>query len=137
MGGRGASSGISDDGKKYGSQYETIFKSGNIKFVTQKPNSSEALLETRTRGRIYVLVGKNGLKSIIYFDRNLKRNKRIDLDHFHHGMKPHTQHGYYDNEYDIQNGIRAGATSLTNEERKMVERVLKLWHNYTKVHTVV
>ena len=33
MGGRGASSGISDKGKKYGSEYTTLYESGNIKFV--------------------------------------------------------------------------------------------------------
>ena len=32
MGGRGASSGLSDKGKKYGSEYTTLHQSGNIKF---------------------------------------------------------------------------------------------------------
>lgn len=36
MGGRGASSGVSVKGNKYGSQYRTIFQDGNIKFVSKK-----------------------------------------------------------------------------------------------------
>ena len=36
MGGRGASSGISTKGNKYGSQYHSVYESGNIKFVTKK-----------------------------------------------------------------------------------------------------
>jgi len=33
FGGRGASSGLSDKGKKYGSEYKTLYQTGNIKFV--------------------------------------------------------------------------------------------------------
>lgn len=36
MGGRGASSGMSDEGNKYGSQYHTVLESENIKFVSKK-----------------------------------------------------------------------------------------------------
>ena len=85
-----------------------------------------------TRGRVYVLVGDNGLKSIIYFDNSFKRVKRIDLDHYHKKMKPHVQHGYYDNETDKANGVKAGATHPTTEEQKMVDRVMELWDNYNK-----
>ena len=84
-----------------------------------------------TRGRVYVQVGQeNGLKSIIYFDNDLKRNKRIDLDHYHHKLKPHVQHGYYDNEADVKNGVKIGATKLTSTEKEMVARVEELWNNY-------
>ena len=41
MGGRGASSGVSDSGKPYGSEYNTVYQSGNIKFVKQV-NASNA-----------------------------------------------------------------------------------------------
>ena len=41
MGGRGANSGVSDKGKPYGSEYTTVYKSGNIKFVKQT-NASNA-----------------------------------------------------------------------------------------------
>lgn len=33
MGGRGASSGISKRGDKYGTEYRTLFEDGNIKFI--------------------------------------------------------------------------------------------------------
>lgn len=35
MGGRGASSGISRSGNKYGTEYSTLYQSGNIKFIKQ------------------------------------------------------------------------------------------------------
>ena len=130
MGDRGASSGLSLKGNPYGSQYKTILTSGNIKFVKARPNAKESLLETMTPGRVYVLVGDKGLKSIIYFDNNLKRNKRIDLDHWHKAIRPHVQHGYFDNEYDIAAGVKAGATDLTRSEKAMVARVTDLWDNY-------
>ena len=129
MGGRGASSGKSDRGNPYGSQYHTRFESGNIKFVEKNPGAEEQLLETMTRGRVYVLVDGDKLKSIIYFDNDLKRSKRIDLDHYHQKMKPHVQHGYYDNETDKANGVKKGATKLNPEEQKMVDRVVSLWQN--------
>ena len=129
MGGRGASLGISERGNPYGSQYKTVLKSGNIKFVEPRVANPESLLETMTRGRIYVLLGQKGPKNIIYFDNELKRNKRIDLDHFHKGLKPHTQKGYYGPEGD--NG-KLGANKPTTEEKKMVARVNELWDNYLK-----
>ena len=48
MGGRGASSGLSDKGKKYGSQYKTLLEHENIKFVTANSRASESLFETKT-----------------------------------------------------------------------------------------
>lgn len=126
MGGRGASTGLSENGNKYGSQYKTIFKSGNIKFLEARPGAKEQLLETMTAGRVYVLVQDGSLKQINYYDKENKRSKRVDLDHSHRGMKPHVQHGYYGTEETA----KAGATRLTTEERKMVDRVLKLWDNH-------
>lgn len=126
MGGRGASSGISDKGKKYGTQYHTILKSGNIKFVSKNERISETLMETMTRGRVYVSVGGNDLLEITYFDKDNKRYKTIGLDHEHNKMRPHTHHGYLHNENDGPKG----ASNLTPEEKKMVERVNKIWYNH-------
>ena len=69
MGGRGSSSGVSDSGKPYGSEYHTILTSGNIKFVKQnRANNAKAPLETMTRGRVYVTVNnKNEISSISYY----------------------------------------------------------------------
>lgn len=128
MGGRGSSSGISDKRKKYGSQYNTVLTSGNINFVEANDRHSESLFETKTNGRVYVEVGGKDLLRIIYYDRNNKRVKQIDLNHTHKGMNPHTHHGYNHNEND---GAK-GASNLTTEEKKMVERVKQIWYNRNK-----
>ena len=132
MGGRGASSGRSDKGKKYGTEYKTIHEVGNIKFVVQNEQGSQkAPMETMTKGRVYVFIdkNKNAPKSIVYFDAKNKRNKQIDLDHVHKGMKPHAHHGYNHAEHEKS---KKGATNLTPKERKLVEKVKKEWYNYTK-----
>ncbi|MBQ9279582.1 MAG: hypothetical protein IJ215_00825 [Clostridia bacterium] len=54
------------------------------------------------------------------------KTKAIDTGHFHKGMKPHTHHGAIHNENDGPKG----ATILTSKERKMIERVKKIWYNY-------
>ena len=132
MGGRGASSGMSDKDKKYGTEYKTVHKVGNIKFVTQNEQGSQKTpMETMTKGRVYVLIdkNKNEPKSIVYFDAKNKRNKQIDLDHVHKGMKPHAHHGYNHAEHEKS---KKGATNLTPKERKLVEKVKKEWYNHTK-----
>lgn len=129
MGGRGASSGTSRAGNQYGSQYQTVVTSGNIKIVKANAESSESLLETATRGRVYGLLNSKGnVGSIVYFDNKGKRTKRIDLDHSHKKMKPHTQHGYLGGNHDG----KKGASKLTLEEKRMVERVQGIWDNYKR-----
>ena len=54
MGGRGFSSGISDKGKKYGTEYHTVYQSGNIKFIKINEGAATAQMETMTKGRVYV-----------------------------------------------------------------------------------
>lgn len=132
MGGRGASSGMSNKGKKYGTEYNTVHTAGNIKFITQNESGSQKTpMETMTRGRVYVLLDKHkdAPKSVVYFDTKNKRNKQIDLDHVHKGMKPHTHHGYNHAEYETS---KKGATRLTTKENKLVERVSKEWYNHIK-----
>ncbi len=126
MGGRGSSSGMSASGKPYGSQFHTILQSGNIKFITKNERDSETLMETMTRGRVYVTVGGDDLLAITYFDTENKRVKVLDLSHPHKGMQPHVHHGYFHNENDGPKG----AANPTPEEKRMVETVLKLWYNY-------
>ncbi len=127
MGGRGASSGTSVAGNPYGSQYHTIYQSGNIKFVSKNSRDSETLMETMTRGRVYAHVEGGDLRSIVYFDNENKRSKQIDLSHAHrpYFTGDHTHHGYLHNERDS----RKGGANLTIEERRMVERVRTLWNN--------
>lgn len=137
MGGRGASSGVSTlskdekrGGKSYGSQYHTVHQVDNIKFVTalHHRDEQEPLWETMTKGRIYVRVAGDELKSINYYDDEGKKYKQIDLDHYHNKMKPHTHHGYKHAEYDGPEG----GTDLTLEERAMVDRVTRAWEDYKR-----
>lgn len=133
MGGRGASSGTSEKGNPYGSQYRTVLKVGNIKFLEAKqprkgPNKVEPLRETMTPGRVYVRVAGGDLQEIVYFDRNNKKVKTINLDHPHEGMQPHVHHGYEHKENDGPKG----ATGLSVKERAMVDRVEKAWEDYKK-----
>ena len=123
MGGRGASSGTSKLGNRYGSQYRSVYQSGNIKFVEKNSRQSETLMETMTKGRVYVHVEKGELKSIVYFDTAGKRTKQIDLSHAHEGLSPHIHRGY-----EFPKGEHA-AEKLTKKELAMVERVRKLWEN--------
>lgn len=126
MGGRGSRSGMSAKGNPYGSQYHTLLKSGNIKFVEKNERHSESLLDTMTKGRAYVLVGGDDTLQVVYFDKENQRRKTIDLSHFHNGRQPHVHHGYLHNEHDGPKG----ATNLTPKEKRMVERIGKLWYDY-------
>lgn len=131
MGGRGASSGkyrLHGKDLTYGDEYKSLLTYGNIKFLVMKDDSRSATAprETMTEGRVYVTINEKGNPaSITYFDNN-KRVKQIDLDHYHKKMKPHTHHGYNHNEND---GKKGGA-NLTPKEKKMVERVERIWYNY-------
>lgn len=130
MGGRGSSSGISDKGKPYGTEYRTVYQSGNIKFVKYNDSSSSKTpMETMTKGRVYVTVNsQNELKSVTYYDKYNKRIKQIDLDRPHRGVSPHTHHGYKHSENDSPKRF----SNLTTEEKKMVDRVKEKWYNKNK-----
>lgn len=126
MGGRGASSGMSVKGKPYGSEYRTLLKDGNIKFVKVNSGSATPPMETMTKNRVYVTLGSNGNPRFIsYYDQNNRRVKQIDLERPHQGVSPHTHHGYEHAEKDSAKGY----ARLTTEEKKMVERVRKIWYN--------
>lgn len=126
MGGRGASSGMSAKGKPYGSEYKTVLKAGNVKFVKAVGSSATAPLETMTKGRVYVTVNTDDKpKFISYYDKVNKRVKTIDLTKPHEGVLPHTHHGYNHAENDSAKGY----ANLTTEEKNMVARVEKLWDN--------
>lgn len=53
-----------------------------------------------------------------------KRSKQIDLAD-HHGISPHTHHGYNHNENDSAKG----AARLTPNEQAMVDRIVSIWEN--------
>ena len=124
MGGRGAGSGMSDSGRKYGTEFTTLLKEGNIKFVKyNEANNAKDPLETMTRGRVYATVNDhNEINSINYYDNGGKRVKSINLLHNHTTITgEHTHLGYYHKE----NGTR----KLTSKEKKVVELVKKAWYS--------
>ncbi len=133
MGGRGASSGISARGNKYGTQFHTIkdekgkpLVNGNIKFVESNSRTSESLFETMTDGRVFAVVGGKDLLKIVYFDKENKHVKEINFGHKHAGIDPHVHHGYFHNEKDG----KKGTTKLNEKEKKMVERAKRTWYDY-------
>lgn len=126
MGGRGSSSGISNKGKVYGSEYKIVYQSGNIKFIKINEGNITPPFETMTDGRVYVTVSnQDKLKSIVYYDKNNKRYKQVDIDHPHKINKkrtqPHTHKGYEHGE--------KGDRNVTLKEQKMIDRVIRTWHN--------
>lgn len=126
MGGRGASSGVSAKGKPYGSEYTTVYQSGNIKFIKINDGNITPPFETMTKGRVYVTVSnQNKLKSVVYYDKHNKRHKQVDIDHPHkiNGIKtqPHTHKGYEHSQ--------KGDRNITEKEQKMLDRVTKTWYN--------
>lgn len=124
MGGRGASSGMSEKGKPYGSEFRTLLKAGNIKFVKQNAAlNAKDLLETMTKGRIYATINDEGkINAISYYGADGKRLKTINLLHSHEQFKGvHTHIGYYHDE--------GGTRALTADEKKLVAFVKKAWYN--------
>lgn len=126
MGGRGSSSGTSNKGKKYGTEYHTIYKSGNIKFIKINEGNITPPFETMTKGRVYVTVSnQDKLKSIIFFDKHNKRYKQIDIDHPHKidgvWTEPHMHKGYFHDE--------KGTFTASEKELKTVDKVIKIWNN--------
>lgn len=128
MGGRGSSSGVSVKGRKYGTEFTTLYQSGNIKFVRYNDTASaKTPQETMTKGRVYVTVNsQNELKSITYYDKNNKRCKQVDITGKSHPIDgqyvlPHTHKGYEHNE--------KGDFFVSPKEQKMIDRVTKTWYN--------
>lgn len=126
MGGRGSSSGISNKGEKYGTEFTELAREGNIKILRYNGNNSKTPMETMTNNRVYGIIDNLGkLKNVVYYDRQNKRRKQIDLDHPHKQYTgEHTHHGYLHDEL--------GTTGLTQKEKRMVERVRNLWERSKK-----
>lgn len=131
MGGRGASSGMSKKGKKYGTEYTTLHTDGNIKFVRYNGGNAKTPMETMTKGRIYGTVNNRGvLKSLTFFDSINKRNKQIDLEGVPHRVNgvltlPHVHYGYNHEEY-------RGTHALSSKDIKIVEKAVNSWYNRNK-----
>lgn len=126
MGSSGAASGIDPyRGRNgvptmYGSEFKTLLVDGNIKFVTVR-NPDEAVRtpkETRTPGRIYVVISEKGkVQSITKYDGKGKKGVQIDIWHSHGGLTPHAHD--YDN--------HSTARPLTQEEKLLLSYALQKW----------
>lgn len=126
MGGRGASSGITDSGKRYGTEFRTIAQAGNVKFIKNNDGSVTAPMDTRTRGRIYATLDKyNDVKHITFYDVNGERYKQIDVKGPKHiGKLPHNHLGYEHDEY--------GTRELSQKEQRKVNEILTIWSRRRK-----
>lgn len=128
MGGRGASSGISDKGKTYGTEYTTLLQEGNVKFVRYNDGAASAPMETMTRNRTYAIVNdKNELRSIVFFDKENKRYKQIDIAGKPHKVEgkwilPHTHLGYVHDE--------KGTYAVSEKDKRLIDKIVKTWYNH-------
>lgn len=125
MGGRGASSGVSEKGHKYGSQYHTVLLVDNVKFVEKNTRQSEPLMETMTPGRVYVEVGGKDPLRVIFFDEENRRNRVIERDKRNDTW--HVHEGYFHSENSSE---KHG--NLTGNDKKVLERALNIWNNHNK-----
>ena len=128
MGGRGASSGMSDKGNPYGSHYHTVLEKGRIKFVAKNERANETLMETMTPGRIYVETGGNDLLRIMTFDKNNKRNHVIERDkRSKKGESWHVHNGYFHSEKGTKRH-----EPLSSRDKLLLAIAKKLWYNRGK-----
>ncbi|MCL2498203.1 MAG: hypothetical protein FWF06_06300 [Symbiobacteriaceae bacterium] len=122
MGGRGSASGVSDKGRLYGTEFETLLSIDNIKFLRHLTTTAATIpLETMSAGRnrVYVLVNEAGtLKSIVFYDSGGRKKRQIDLAHTHGGQRPHVHIGY-EHSPDI--------VKLTKKDRAYVDKTRRLW----------
>ena len=128
MGGRGASSGIAKNGKKYGTEYRTVLQDGDIKFVKKNEGLATAPMETMTQGRIYVTVNaQDKLKNITLYDEDGKRSSQIDLGGHYHRVegKKRYVHAHFGYEHEE----RGGTKNITSKEWQLIRRVKKAWYN--------
>ena len=130
MGSRGSASGIfvASIQSSLTEEYRCVYKYKNITFIIRNDNVISVPLETMEPRLIYVIIGPDGtVNYIIFYLRDGRKYKQIDIDHHHHidkgidlGIR-HVHLGYFHNE----NGTRP----MTLGESILVEFVLKLWRN--------
>ena len=127
MGGRGAASGASKSGRKYGTEYKSLAQFGSVKIVQVLGGKSvTAPMETVTKGRVYATVDKTGdIKHITFYDSYGEHLKQIDVKGKpHNGILPHVHVGYEHNEIADRN--------LNDKERSFVYDILTKWESKRK-----
>jgi hypothetical protein len=124
MGGRGAASGVSAKDFEYGTEFKTLLRVDNIKFV-QYQQKKEARIPEETmssgRSRVYVIVNQqNVLKSITFYNKSGMLRRQIDLDRAHKGQIPHVHTG----------GVNSRKiVPLTKSDKAYIEKVRRIWTN--------
>jgi hypothetical protein len=132
MGGRGAASGLSVKGIKYGNEYVSIIRVDNIKYVKRRDGEPANMpLETMSQGRnrVYVLVNnRNMIKSIGFYDKTGKLKRWIDLDHDHGKGVPHVHipQKHLGLEHSKQ------YIPLTKRDRAYSEKIIRVWKEVQK-----
>ena len=126
-GGRGSSSGFSMDKNgnlkhKYGTQYHTVYRDGDVEFVQKNKRQSEPLMETMANGRIYAEVGGKDIIRIIRFDADNKRNRVIEKDK--RTGEWHVHSGYLHTEYSEKH-----REILNHQDRELLDGILRMWSN--------
>lgn len=127
MGSRGASSGISDKGRKYGTEYRTLAQFGEIKVVKINDGwATTSPMETMHYGRVYATVDYNGdIKHVTFYDNYGERCKQIDVrGHKHDGLSPHVHIGFHHDEICTR--------ALTPQEQKYLDTLLTKWEHKRK-----
>lgn len=131
FGGRGASSGMSIAGRKYGTEYKTLHVKDSVKYIRYNFSmASKNPFETQAKDRIYAIVNfQDEVKSIVFFDSNGMESKEIDISgraHIVNGERvlPHAHLGY--------NHGEKGTRKLTEEEQDRVDTILKEWYNFKR-----
>ena len=130
MGGRGAASGISNKGIQYGKEFSTLLEVDNLKFVKYEGgNNAKSPLDTMSasKNRVYVVTKGTVLKSLVFYDKDGKRNKQIDLDHEHFGKRPHIHPGYDTLHQESDKDIE-----LSNIDKRYIQKVEKIWKEFMK-----
>lgn len=72
--------------------YRTVARDGDMKLVvsTGLENNLKPIEKAHSPNSVYVILRNDGnLKSINVFDSSCIKERQIDLDHYHGGMKPH------------------------------------------------
>lgn len=127
MGGRGASSGVSETGKRYRTEYKTLAQFGNVKVVKYNGGNARSPMETMIPGRVYATVDKNNdIKFITFHDTNGERIKQVDVKgRSHEGALPHTHNGYEHDEYGTYPGV-------SSKDQKIIDKILNQWERRRK-----
>jgi hypothetical protein len=123
MGGRGAASGVSNSGRRYGTEYRTIVELDSIKVARR--NSDPPVLPQETmssaRGRVYAVGNRSGgLKAIGLYARDGRLRRQIDVDHTHSGQSPHIHEGYGHSQRHVR---------MTKSDWAYYRKVMRLWES--------